>query len=204
MVCFVDRSDMHTKKSNTLLDIDTVDESKAERDGLRRRFGASPAESTRAERVADLTSSLFVMGNEPIKRNKTCISHDTPRKSADPQGMLALSRQVTLGRNSEFLNLTKEDREKLGGIEYRSLKLLLKIVFCEYWPSEHYQAFDCMELTNSVSILLWSSYLWSNLSCGMDSVRRSKVRGLPKRMWSKHELVVSNIFYQRSKAHRLM
>ncbi|KAF5710057.1 potassium transporter TRK-1 [Fusarium mundagurra] len=39
-----------------------------------------------------------------------------------------LSRQATLGRNSQFKNLTSHDREILGGIEYRSLKLLLKIV----------------------------------------------------------------------------
>ncbi|KAL4953161.1 cation transporter [Aspergillus filifer] len=39
-----------------------------------------------------------------------------------------LSSQATLGRNSQFLNLTAEDRERLGGVEYRSLKLLLKIV----------------------------------------------------------------------------
>ncbi|KAL4808403.1 cation transporter [Aspergillus unguis] len=39
-----------------------------------------------------------------------------------------LSSQATLGRNSQFLNLTLEDRERLGGAEYRSLRLLLKIV----------------------------------------------------------------------------
>lgn len=39
-----------------------------------------------------------------------------------------ISSQATQGRNSQFYNLTAEDQEKLGGIEYRSLKLLLKIV----------------------------------------------------------------------------
>ncbi|KXH33990.1 low-affinity potassium transport protein [Colletotrichum simmondsii] len=39
-----------------------------------------------------------------------------------------LSQQVTVGRNSQFFNLTEQDRETLGGIEYRSLKLLLKII----------------------------------------------------------------------------
>lgn len=38
-----------------------------------------------------------------------------------------LSEQVTVGRNSNFHNMTLRDREELGGIEYRSLKLLLKI-----------------------------------------------------------------------------
>jgi hypothetical protein len=39
-----------------------------------------------------------------------------------------LSSQATIGRNSQFQNLTKEDRELLGGLEYRALRLLLKIV----------------------------------------------------------------------------
>jgi hypothetical protein len=38
-----------------------------------------------------------------------------------------LSKQVTVGRNSRFLNMTSADREALGGLEYRALKLLLKI-----------------------------------------------------------------------------
>lgn len=39
-----------------------------------------------------------------------------------------LSRQVTVGRNSNFYGLSVKDREHLGGIEYRSLKVLLKIL----------------------------------------------------------------------------
>ncbi|KAJ5297345.1 hypothetical protein PENANT_c005G10999 [Penicillium antarcticum] len=39
-----------------------------------------------------------------------------------------ISSQASMGRNSQFYNLTTEDRERLGGIEYRSLKLLFKIV----------------------------------------------------------------------------
>jgi hypothetical protein len=33
-----------------------------------------------------------------------------------------------VGRNSNFYKLTDADRERLGGIEYRALRLLLKIV----------------------------------------------------------------------------
>lgn len=53
------------------------------------------------------------------------------QRETDTKNKLSLSRQATVGRNSEFHNLTKQDRERLGGIEYRSLKLLLKIVFCK-------------------------------------------------------------------------
>ena len=43
-----------------------------------------------------------------------------------------LSSQVTIGRNSTFSNLNQDDREVLGGIEYRSLRTLLKIVVGYY------------------------------------------------------------------------
>jgi hypothetical protein len=35
---------------------------------------------------------------------------------------------LEVGRNSLFLNLTKEQKDELGGIEYRASKLLLKVV----------------------------------------------------------------------------
>ena len=43
-----------------------------------------------------------------------------------------LSWQPTIGRNSAFIDLTEEQREELGGIEYRSLKLLAVILVCKY------------------------------------------------------------------------
>ena len=39
-----------------------------------------------------------------------------------------LSYEPTVGRNSTFVNLTEEQREELGGIEYRSLKTLAYIL----------------------------------------------------------------------------
>lgn len=45
-----------------------------------------------------------------------------------------LSWQPTLGRNSAFVGeLTDEQREELGGIEYRSLKTLSLILTCYFW-----------------------------------------------------------------------
>ncbi|KAK3401065.1 cation transport protein-domain-containing protein [Sordaria brevicollis] len=43
-----------------------------------------------------------------------------------------LSWEPTLGRNSQFHDLTAEQREELGGIEYRVLKLLQKIIICYF------------------------------------------------------------------------
>ncbi|KAK4542298.1 hypothetical protein LTR36_006951 [Oleoguttula mirabilis] len=50
----------------------------------------------------------------------------TDEKTAD--SMPYLSWQATIGRNSAFVDLTEEQREELGGIEYRALKTLVKIL----------------------------------------------------------------------------
>lgn len=42
-----------------------------------------------------------------------------------------LSWQPTIGRNSAFVDLTEEQREELGGIEYRSLKTLAIVLVCK-------------------------------------------------------------------------
>lgn len=47
-------------------------------------------------------------------------------KEKDP--MPYLSWQPTIGRNSAFVDLTEEQREELGGIEYRSLKTLALVL----------------------------------------------------------------------------
>lgn len=64
----------------------------------------------------------------PLHRIKTALSQN---KDSDP--MPYLSWQPTIGRNSEFLDLTVEQREELGGIEYRSLKTLAVIMTFYFW-----------------------------------------------------------------------
>ena len=44
-----------------------------------------------------------------------------------------LSWQPTIGRNSFFFDLTEDQREELGGIEYRSLKLLAKVLVAYFF-----------------------------------------------------------------------
>ncbi|KAI5962331.1 TRK1 [Candida pseudojiufengensis] len=43
-----------------------------------------------------------------------------------------LSWTPTVGRNSNFIKLTEEQKDELGGIEYRAVKLLIKIVVLYY------------------------------------------------------------------------
>ncbi|RDW88219.1 potassium transport protein TRK1 [Coleophoma cylindrospora] len=49
------------------------------------------------------------------------------------ESMPYLSWQPTVGRNSAFVDLTEEQREELGGIEYRSLKSLAMILVTYFW-----------------------------------------------------------------------
>lgn len=51
--------------------------------------------------------------------------------SKDKESMPYLSWEPTIGRNSAFVDLTEEQREELGGIEYRSLKTLAIVLVGE-------------------------------------------------------------------------
>ncbi|KAL2758874.1 hypothetical protein ACRALDRAFT_2052263, partial [Sodiomyces alcalophilus JCM 7366] len=102
---------------------------------LRRRLPHWSGPTLSAARsIEKVTSSAFVLGGPPSQPPKSRAQAE----AADDKATLAqsksgiaslprLSRSVTIGRNSRFFNLTEEDRETLGGVEYRSLKLLLKI-----------------------------------------------------------------------------
>ena len=54
-----------------------------------------------------------------------------PSTNGDREPIPYLSWQPTIGRNSAFVDLTEEQREELGGIEYRSLKTLAIVLVCE-------------------------------------------------------------------------
>lgn len=74
---------------------------------------------------------MFILGStgDP-RKDKPLQPAPTMTVNSFPQ----LSREVTVGRNSLFHNMSSADREALGGIEYRSLKLLLKIVLSKLEP----------------------------------------------------------------------
>lgn len=82
----------------------------------------SAATNISLDRVA---ASLFVLGENPQRGRSQSLQRSTSLYS---HGLPSLSSSVTVGRNSNFRNLTAEDREQLGGIEYRALRLLLKFV----------------------------------------------------------------------------
>ncbi|CAG8019797.1 unnamed protein product, partial [Penicillium salamii] len=91
---------------------------------LSRRQTTSSMRS-RTRTLERAVTSVLVLG--------TSSSFDRGIQTTKQGGMKRLhlpkmSSHATIGRNSQFHNLSAEDRERLGGIEYRSLKLLLKIV----------------------------------------------------------------------------
>lgn len=79
-------------------------------------------------------------------RVPTLHSLKTILTSHKDEGMPYLSWEATVGRNSAFVDLSEEQREELGGIEYRSLKSLALILVC-YWVG--------FSIFSVVSILPW-------------------------------------------------
>lgn len=69
-------------------------------------------------------------GRSRTRRNSVGLTNSVKTMEAAPY----LSWQPTVARNSFFVNLTEEQREELGGIEYRALKtlalILLGYFFC--------------------------------------------------------------------------
>lgn len=79
---------------------------------------------------AAMFENAMVLGTQPGLRRMSTISRSQTRQSL--QHLPTLSPSVTIGKNSNFTGLNAQDREELGGIEYRSLKLLLKIIVSLY------------------------------------------------------------------------
>ncbi|KAI5465633.1 cation transport protein-domain-containing protein [Mariannaea sp. PMI_226] len=66
-------------------------------------------------------------------RTRTIDTIKTAFTNTNTQDMPYLSYTPTIGRNSNFLGLTSEQREELGGIEYRSLRTLAIILIFYFW-----------------------------------------------------------------------
>jgi potassium uptake Trk family protein len=77
-----------------------------------------------------ILEGVFVYGSQP--RSRRMSTQSTCRSESALQSLPGLSNQVTVGRNSNFSGLAAQDREELGGVEYRSLRLLLKVLVALY------------------------------------------------------------------------
>lgn len=115
-----------------ILDFDCIDLNRA-KSSAADSIGLDSSRRHLKHRLSFTTTSLERIASRIITMDQT-LSHCRPAPSLSRMPLskdLALpnlSSNATVGRNSQFHNLTERDRELLGGIEYRSLKLLLKIV----------------------------------------------------------------------------
>ncbi|KAF1848050.1 high affinity potassium transport protein [Cucurbitaria berberidis CBS 394.84] len=76
-------------------------------------------------------------------RSRTFTSFLTSTKEEDEDPIPYLSWTPTIARNSNFVDLTEEQREELGGIEYRALKLLAMILV-SYFVGFHLLGMVCL------------------------------------------------------------
>ena len=88
-------------------------------------YGGFPMPFQLAQHMAEKYAPKFT------KRLERTLSQAPGEVEAgrDSTGIFS-SAPVRVSRNSFFLDLTKEQKEELGGIEYRASKLLIKIVYC--------------------------------------------------------------------------
>ncbi|ORY19287.1 cation transport protein-domain-containing protein [Clohesyomyces aquaticus] len=110
-----------------------------------RRAGALPSAFARFGSRAKTSDSEAPSGGMFLRnraRSKTLTSL-LSRDKEDHDPMPYLSWTPTVGRNSAFVDLTEEQREELGGIEYRSLKLLAVILVC-YFVGFHLLGMVCL------------------------------------------------------------
>lgn len=66
-------------------------------------------------------------------RTRTMDTIRSVLSSSKTEDMPYLSYTPTMGRNSNFVGLTLEQREELGGIEYRSLRTLAIVLLAYFW-----------------------------------------------------------------------
>ncbi|KAJ5542265.1 hypothetical protein N7535_004687, partial [Penicillium sp. DV-2018c] len=102
---------------------DEDDDGQTEKDFARRQTARSM--QSRTNTLERVVSSVFVL--EGFSSTDRGMPRTKRKEEMKPVNLPNMSSQVTIGRNSQFHNLSAKDRETLGGIEYRSLKLLLKI-----------------------------------------------------------------------------
>lgn len=115
----------YTKRSNTL---DTPQQNTS--DGRKIRKKAPKRKTPRTQRNASFNQHSNVsIGDGSIENVDTNDSYQ--RLSRTMSGNY-LSWTPTVGRNSTFIKLTDEQKEELGGIEYRAVKLLIKIIVVYY------------------------------------------------------------------------
>lgn len=120
-------------KTNTLAKTITNDASTTGASGSNERR-VLPAVGRLLSRAVSMeaASSAFALGSMAQSRSRSgsrSVSRNTMARTTSraSQQVPYLSYQPTIGRNSVFIDLDDDERDELGGIEYRSLRLIAKI-----------------------------------------------------------------------------
>ncbi|KAG5941855.1 hypothetical protein E4U53_007330 [Claviceps sorghi] len=85
-------------------------------------------------------------------RTRTLDKIRSALSNSKTDDMPYLSYTPTMGRNSNFVGLTSEQREELGGIEYRSLRTLAVVLLAYFW------GFHLIILTFLLPFILHNNY----------------------------------------------
>ncbi|OCK91161.1 potassium transport protein TRK1/TRK2 [Cenococcum geophilum 1.58] len=102
--------------------------------------GLSAFSFGRRSKATDQEKESMHLRQRPRSRTLgSIISSRTEERDPMPY----LSWTPTVGRNSAFIDLTEEQREELGGIEYRALKTLAVILVC-YFVGLHLLGMLCL------------------------------------------------------------
>ncbi|WVR05816.1 hypothetical protein IAU60_002841 [Kwoniella sp. DSM 27419] len=75
-----------------------------------------------------LTKSLTMGRTLTVGRTNTLVGRNSVAASGTEKEVPYISFSATVGRNSRFHDLTQEQMDELGGVEYRALRVLLYIV----------------------------------------------------------------------------
>lgn len=81
----------------------------------------------------DVEKEPVIPGPSQNRRRQSMQTLRTAFSNNKAEGTPYLSWEPTVGRNSLFPELTEEQREELGGIEYRSLKTLARVLTVYFW-----------------------------------------------------------------------
>ncbi|KAF4508735.1 hypothetical protein G6O67_005077 [Ophiocordyceps sinensis] len=85
--------------------------------------------ATRSASASTHQDNESPLQRSPLQRSEPSVSQDWVHEEKTTLARLSGRRKTTtLGRDADVDTLTSKDRDEIGGVEYRSLKLLLKVV----------------------------------------------------------------------------
>lgn len=116
---------LSNSKSSINISMSPVSEDFMENNNNRRRSEGTP--QLQGQRNSFPCRRVDGWHESSLQKFRSIISRDKNEAN------LYLSWQPTIKRNSAFPNLTAEQRDELGGIEYRSLKTLAVVLVLYFW-----------------------------------------------------------------------